>query len=308
MTKGKNWGTVVSNRTECAFCPAVKWKKRDSGTVAVMAALLLPIMLGMCGLVLDFGVMFGNRRALQNAADAAALAAAVELRNELQGAPGDPVAAAQTFAARNGVPRSGAQCTPDGQATLVVNAPGPGSNSETWQITTSRLVPLTFAGALGIPPQCVTAHAVASAAPPMTDIMLSLDTTGSMELTGPHDFDELRQAAVDFIEQVNPDPTNPLTSRVGIARFAGIKCDYNASGKYVAPCTDDKTLLSPLTDNKTALETIITGNGLCPSGVSPYGCPLAHVPYTAPHAQYCTGGYLCPYFTGTKLPNAFTVL
>ncbi|WP_439629965.1 pilus assembly protein TadG-related protein [Gemmata sp.] len=47
------------------------------GKVLVLVALLLPPMCGMVGLVIDAGVMMSTRRQAQNAADAAALAAAL---------------------------------------------------------------------------------------------------------------------------------------------------------------------------------------------------------------------------------------
>jgi hypothetical protein len=133
--------------------------------------------------------------------------------------------------------------------------------------------------------------------------MLTLDTTGSMELSGTNDFEQLREAVVELINQVDPDPTDPVTSRLGIARWAGIKCVYNSSGSYVNPCTDDKTVLSNLTDNKSNLLKIANGTSTnCPlTGTpKPYACPLKHVEYDARNGA--------PGYTGTKLPNAFTVL
>jgi Flp pilus assembly protein TadG len=125
-------------------------RAKDSAAVAVMAALLLPLMLGVCALVLDMGMIYANRRALQNAADAAALAGATELRRDMLGQTSDPAGQARTFAARNGVATSGATCTPDGKATVVVNVAGSDPTTHSWQVTTSKLVRLTFGSALGI--------------------------------------------------------------------------------------------------------------------------------------------------------------
>ncbi len=52
------------------------WQK---GTVAIIVALSLPVMIGMAGLALDLGKLYVTKTELQNAADACALAAAVEL-------------------------------------------------------------------------------------------------------------------------------------------------------------------------------------------------------------------------------------
>jgi Flp pilus assembly protein TadG len=264
-------------------------------------ALLLPIVIGFLALALDFGTIYAHRRSLQNAADAAALAGAGELRKEMLGQPSDPTGRALAVAAGNGVATPGASCRSDGKTTVVINTDGPPSMPHSWQVQTSKLVQLTFGAVIGIPNQCVTAGAIAEAGMPLLDVMLSLDTTGSMTMTGAHDFDELRQAVVDFINQMNPDPSNPRTTKLGLARF---KCVFDDWGRYVEPCQDDATLLSPLTSDKQKLLTIAAGGAGCPAGVSPYGCPINHVSYTAPGAPR---GWE-PYYTGTKLPNGFSIL
>ena len=54
------------------------WRS-NAGQVLVIFALALPVILGMAALVVDFGDFFVQKRSLQKAADAAALAAAVKL-------------------------------------------------------------------------------------------------------------------------------------------------------------------------------------------------------------------------------------
>jgi Flp pilus assembly protein TadG len=54
---------------------------RRSGKTLVTFALLLPLLLGMVGLAIDGGLLLATQRQTQNAADAAALAAAVDLLN-----------------------------------------------------------------------------------------------------------------------------------------------------------------------------------------------------------------------------------
>ena len=53
------------------------------GQTLVMFVLLTPALLGMVGLTIDGGLMLVTHRQTQNAADAAALAAAVDLNNNL---------------------------------------------------------------------------------------------------------------------------------------------------------------------------------------------------------------------------------
>src|SRR3954454_16353152 len=51
--------------------------RRRPGKTLVMFALLLPVLLGMVGLVIDCGLLMAAHREAQNAADAAAMAAAM---------------------------------------------------------------------------------------------------------------------------------------------------------------------------------------------------------------------------------------
>src|SRR6476620_7068411 len=51
-----------------------RWKE-NTGQVLVIFVLAVPMMLGMCALVIDAGNLFAQKRTLQKAADAAALAA-----------------------------------------------------------------------------------------------------------------------------------------------------------------------------------------------------------------------------------------
>lgn len=54
-------------------------KRRDeSGTVAIIVAVLAVTLIGLCAFVADYGLAFANKRQLQTSADAAALGAAAE--------------------------------------------------------------------------------------------------------------------------------------------------------------------------------------------------------------------------------------
>ena len=59
--------------------PSRKPRARRSGRALIMFVLLMPVLLGMVGLTVDGGLMLVVYRQTQNAADAAALAAAVDL-------------------------------------------------------------------------------------------------------------------------------------------------------------------------------------------------------------------------------------
>ena len=139
-------------------------KREEDGAITPLVALLLIILVGFCALVLDFGMIYANRRNLQNAADAAALAGARELETQLltvgtYAGPG-PAAQALVWSGQNGVPNPGATCTPDFKPTVTYNQPN-ATRPNSWQVSTSRLVRLNFGPVLGISTMCVTANAVA---------------------------------------------------------------------------------------------------------------------------------------------------
>ncbi|MCI0456603.1 MAG: pilus assembly protein TadG-related protein [Gemmataceae bacterium] len=69
---------LCSLRTGHAACTGGRIQKR-SGKVLTLFALLLPVLLGMAGLVIDGGMVMTAQRHAQNAADSAALSAARDL-------------------------------------------------------------------------------------------------------------------------------------------------------------------------------------------------------------------------------------
>ena len=77
----------------------MKWSFRgDEGAVAAIMVVSIVALLGFAAIVVDAGVLYTERRHLQTAADAAALAGV----QELPGSPAAAVAQAQNYAAING--------------------------------------------------------------------------------------------------------------------------------------------------------------------------------------------------------------
>jgi Flp pilus assembly protein TadG len=58
-----------------------KYFKNEDGSIIPMTALLMPLLLGMTGFGVDVSMWMMNKRSLQSAADAAAIAAALEIAN-----------------------------------------------------------------------------------------------------------------------------------------------------------------------------------------------------------------------------------
>ena len=73
--------------------------KKEKGSIPILVALSLTVLFGFTSLAVDFGMMASCRQSLQNAADAAALAAAGDLAN---GQSYAAVGTAKTYAKLNG--------------------------------------------------------------------------------------------------------------------------------------------------------------------------------------------------------------
>lgn len=85
-----------------------RFDREDQGQTLLFLALMLAVLLGFTGMVVDDGVVYWNRRMLQNAVDAAALAGA----NQLPANPAAALQAAVTYAQVNGVAPSELICVP----------------------------------------------------------------------------------------------------------------------------------------------------------------------------------------------------
>jgi hypothetical protein len=115
----------------------------DSGQTLIWFALSLVVLLGIAALAIDVGRLYGERRRMQNAADAAALAGAHELCQGRTGA--EAVAMATDYA----IARNGAQW-----ATPI-------PSGETMDVTVGETVNNVFAIFLNANSTTVSAHAKA---------------------------------------------------------------------------------------------------------------------------------------------------
>ncbi len=128
--------------------PVARALSDERGSVLVIVALVMTVLLGFAALVIDVGILYFNRVALSNAADAAALAAVQELPDS----PAAAEAVAVSYAAKNGVEESSTVATvlPDLYSVAV---------------RVSRVVSLGFARVLGFDSVEVTARAKARVGP-----------------------------------------------------------------------------------------------------------------------------------------------
>ena len=99
------WGSAP-----CRPCPLYAGRSGERGTITVLMAIILLTLLGLTGLVLDGGRAYADHRAVQNAADAAALAGTGALNQILfdnvgqEGAVHDAVVASLAANNVNGTP------------------------------------------------------------------------------------------------------------------------------------------------------------------------------------------------------------
>jgi Flp pilus assembly protein TadG len=136
----------------------LRWLSADErGGVAVYVAIALPLLLGSVGMGVDVGLAYTSRQAAQHQADAAAMAAALELA---RGKTADEAeAAATTDAEENGFVDT------RGDTIEVESPPTSGAfagDAEATEVQITRPVTLTFVGFVGAERNItVTARAVA---------------------------------------------------------------------------------------------------------------------------------------------------
>jgi hypothetical protein len=147
-----------------ASTPSVRRSKIRRGTVAVLVALCLTLLVAITAIALDGGLLLDSRRRAQAAADAAALAAACDLFKSYPVNAGlDPGGtAAQT--ARSTAAANGFQ-DGDGDDTVVVNVPplsGPFVGQPGYvEVIITYKQPRYFSNIFGAGPIPVSARAVA---------------------------------------------------------------------------------------------------------------------------------------------------
>src|SRR5947209_13290365 len=123
-------------------------RRSEHGQVIMVAALLLPLLLGMAALAVDVGGYSAHRRNLQNAADAIALAAARDLPSAT-----DAQTTANVYAAKNGIDPA--------DMTVTVIPQGGSVANPTVRVAISRSHNFSFIGALGVGAKVVSASAAA---------------------------------------------------------------------------------------------------------------------------------------------------
>lgn len=158
---------------------ATTWRRR--GTILVVTAIVLLALLGLLGLVIDAGMLMTAHRQTQNAADAAAAAAAMDMLTGRSDATAKATAA--TFVQEHNVLPT---------ATVTTNIPPQSGvhlgNSDFAEVIVSYPVPMRFIQVLGAgSTRNVTARAVAGwegVAVPAGVMALDVDARPGINLSG----------------------------------------------------------------------------------------------------------------------------
>jgi len=124
--------------------------RHESGQVLVMFVLLLPVLLGMVAMAVDIGNYASDRRTLQNAADAIAMAAVQELPDT-----GEALAVADAWALKNGI-------DPDHMKVSFSGTGGSGGSVPKVVVEITRPHEFAFARIVGVDSADVSARAAAT--------------------------------------------------------------------------------------------------------------------------------------------------
>ena len=168
--------------------------KEEDGQALVLVALMMVVLIGFAAIAVDIGMVTWQKSNLQNAADAAALAGAMDLPNKTSAED-----SALDLAGKNGIKATKIGIKKEGD-TIQITTPYKG-NSEVIEVICTRNVQYSFARILGLTDTDVTARAVAKKNPVwagealpfinLDDDYLSNPKIEAWEKTGPGDFESL---------------------------------------------------------------------------------------------------------------------
>lgn len=215
-------------------------RRGERGSVTVVVAISLVVLLGFVAMGLDWGAVAVARNQVQTAADAAALAATAHLDDRALA-----TTVAQTYAAQTLVNGRGVQVDDNGAkfgtwdgTTFTETA----VNADVVKVTAYADVPMHLTPLFGLDTVRVGAVAGAGArvvARRAPDIVLALDVTGSMDAA---ELAQERVAAQALLDCVHDRSTGD--SRIGIVLFTGVDtvrtdmlevgADYTSLSAYIA--------------------------------------------------------------------------
>ena len=201
----------------------------DRGSIVVLFALTLPIMLGVLGLALDVLMAQSQREKLQAAADQAAVAAAA------QADPSRRQAAAERIFAANLADQPGLE----GARVTRINVD---VNRGTVDVDAELASPTHFARLFGLDQWTLRVSSGSIASSGNIEVALSLDVTGSMNwaVTGAPSTSKLqamKQAATTLVDTLLPDAAARARITIGAVAFNELVNIGTARSIWVLPST-----------------------------------------------------------------------
>ena len=219
--------------------------RRQVGQTMVIAALVLPVMLGISAVAIDVGANFADQRALQRASDSGALAGASNLRN----GKAATLQAAQTYAWRDldqSVPSSVATTCSSSVSTCkigpvngyTVTATNPYTpHNTTYSSKNVVSVDIThvnpavgFEAAIGFPSVTISVHAAATAKSGFVNFPFAL-ATRFLDLTGNGAITAYGAVLVGQCDDGGAGDLADGGSNGGI-RFGGAQSELDLAGSY----------------------------------------------------------------------------
>jgi Flp pilus assembly protein TadG len=254
-------------------------RRGERGQVLIMVALMMPVLLGMLGLVIDVGNAYAQRRFMQNAADASSLAAARYMALSRSSATDGGVMAALTpLLASNGGGTLAAPTGPNNGAWYInlsggtvgpVGTGGLPSGAAGVRVNATKTVPTYFARVLGFP--TITVRAAGEAIYGTAGrVYLDWTRTGTMVMPLAFDIDAYRAAfdparcgssfgtTFHFSLYVDTPTDCALGTHDTHFSFSTLNIGSNCSNSTT------KTVLDTLLDNPASL-----GNTYIEPGVTP---------------------------------------
>jgi Flp pilus assembly protein TadG len=139
-------------------------RKDEGGVIAVLTGILLTVLIGIVGLAIDVGVWYQTNRALQNAADAAVIAAALD-GTDAYASQAKAITAQYGFVdGSNGI-----------TVTAANNQTCPDGTTSCYQVTVAQASgPLFFSSVLGLSAPAISGRAMASGGGAHNYCMLTL--------------------------------------------------------------------------------------------------------------------------------------
>ena len=207
---GKKFTGIVRRPAPAArrFAPRLvaRFRRDTGGVMAILVALLVPMVIGMMGLTVDVGIWYAEKRGLQDTADAAAMAGGAEIANGSDTVTMEAAVLADAL-------RNDYDATTD---TIAINNPptsGPNQVDGSVEVIITRQMPLFFTTAffnlIGASTQqfSAKARAVVNTAFVEEFCILALDPTASksVEVSGSG------TATLDCGVAVNSSATNALS-------------------------------------------------------------------------------------------------